>query len=245
VARGREALDLLFAAAARQEAYDVVLFDIAMEGVNALEFARAVRANRALDSTRMLMAAAVDALPGAEAYREAGVSEVLLKPLRGREIARAVDAAANDGHPVQSAGAGASTAAAPASCRARVLVAEDNVVNQEIVVAMLENLGCRTVVAADGRDAIQRWRPGQFDLVLMDCMMPIMDGFEATGQLRALERELGTRTPVVALTANALHGDREACLAAGMDDYLAKPFTIAQLTRILDRWAPAQAVAAA
>ena len=75
--------------------------------------------------------------------------------------------------------------------------------------------------------------------------MPVMDGFEATARLRALEQELGTHTAVVALTANALQGDREACLAAGMDDYLAKPFTLAQLTRILDRWAPARVIAAA
>jgi PAS domain S-box-containing protein len=253
VARGREALELLDAAASRREPYDVVLFDVAMDDVSALEFARAVRENRQLDGTRMLMAAAVDVLPGVESFREAGVAEVLLKPLRGREIARAVEAGRSEAHSVQAVAArdGASTAAggdasaAPAPCRARVLVAEDNLVNQEIVVAMLENLGCRIVVAADGREAIQRWRPGQFDLVLMDCMMPVMDGFEATAQLRALERELGTRTPVVALTANALLGDREACLAAGMDDYLAKPFTMAQLTRILDRWAPTQAIAAA
>jgi signal transduction histidine kinase/CheY-like chemotaxis protein len=129
---------------------------------------------------------------------------------------------------------------------ARVLVVEDNRINQEICVAMLKRLGCETEVAANGRAGVEAAFARAFDLVLMDCQMPEMDGFEAALTIRAreaavdLERgEAGAparRLPIIALTANAMQGDRERCLAAGMDDYLAKPFKKEQLGAVLERW---------
>jgi signal transduction histidine kinase/CheY-like chemotaxis protein len=119
-----------------------------------------------------------------------------------------------------------------------LLVAEDNVVNQKIALAMLSRLGCTAEIATQGAAAVVAWKSGEFDAVLMDCQMPVMDGYEATRQIRALEAANGRpRTPIVALTANALTGDRELCLAAGMDDHLGKPFTLDQLRTALGRWA--------
>jgi len=119
---------------------------------------------------------------------------------------------------------------------AHVLVAEDNPVNQRLVAAMLEKLGHTVEVAGDGAVAVAAWSRAPFDVVMMDCQMPIIDGYQATRQIRAHEAEFNRRrTPIVALTANALNGDREQCLAAGMDDYIAKPLTLTKLQQALVR----------
>jgi PAS domain S-box-containing protein len=126
--------------------------------------------------------------------------------------------------------------AAPAA-GPRILLAEDNGVNQEVARAMLENLGCEIEIACDGREALARLGAAHFDAVLMDCQMPEMDGLEASRAIRARESQAGARRiPIIALTANAMEGDRERCLQAGMDDYLAKPFKLAELKAVLGRW---------
>ncbi len=122
---------------------------------------------------------------------------------------------------------------------ARVLVAEDNPVNSEVATIMLEELGITVVRAEDGRQALANAQADDFDLILMDCQMPEMDGFEATRRIIAHERTHDLpHTPIVALTGNAIRGDREACLEAGMDDYLAKPFEFGELFAVLNRWLP-------
>jgi TMAO reductase system sensor TorS len=139
------------------------------------------------------------------------------------------------------AGAGAQAAdAVPSSFRGRVLLAEDNPVNRELAVAMLEAVDLDVVVAVDGREAVEQAAQGGIDLILMDCQMPEMDGFGATEAIRAAAQAQGAaRVPIVALTANAMEGDRERCLACGMDDYLSKPFKPAQLYATLARGLPA------
>jgi len=118
-----------------------------------------------------------------------------------------------------------------------ILVVEDNPVNREVAVGMLENLGCRIEAAADGRLALEALRVSTYAAVLMDCQMPVMDGFTAAAEIRRLELESGRgRVPIIALTANAMEGDRERCLAAGMDDFLSKPFTQLELAMLLERW---------
>jgi CheY-like chemotaxis protein/HPt (histidine-containing phosphotransfer) domain-containing protein len=123
-----------------------------------------------------------------------------------------------------------------------VLLAEDNPVNQEVARVMLAWLGCRTCVAGDGAEAIAALREEAFDVVLMDCQMPDVDGFEASRRIRRMEAEsvprgaAAPRVPIIALTANAMRGDREVCLAAGMDDYMTKPFARETLRAMLERW---------
>ncbi len=127
-----------------------------------------------------------------------------------------------------------------------VLLVEDNPVNQQVTLCMLENSGYRIDVVENGRQALQALSATHYDLVLMDCQMPEMDGFEATRQWRVLEQSRGSdRIPIVAVTANALYGDREACLASGMDDFLSKPFTQQALATMLRRWTPTALAAAA
>jgi CheY-like chemotaxis protein len=121
-----------------------------------------------------------------------------------------------------------------------VLLAEDNLVNQAVAAGMLQALGCGVEVAVNGQQALEALSRARYDLVLMDCMMPETDGYAASRELRRREAAAspGRRTPVIALTAAAMAGDRERCLAAGMDDYLAKPFRQEALEVLLRRWLP-------
>ncbi|MCX7674038.1 MAG: ATP-binding protein [Thiobacillaceae bacterium] len=127
----------------------------------------------------------------------------------------------------------------PRTRAAHILLAEDNAVNRQVAEALLCRLGHTVVTAEDGEQAVQAWQSGQFDLVLMDCMMPRMDGYAATRAIRALEAQRGGHTPILALTANVLEDERERCRDAGMDDHLAKPITRAALEQALARWLPA------
>jgi two-component system, sensor histidine kinase and response regulator len=117
-----------------------------------------------------------------------------------------------------------------------VLLVEDNPVNQKVAQAMLAKLGMPVVLANDGREAVDLVQGQDFDLILMDCQMPVMDGYEATAAIRALPAGRGEQLPIIALTANAMQGDRQKCLEAGMDDFLAKPYSMVQLQMTLQRW---------
>jgi CheY-like chemotaxis protein/HPt (histidine-containing phosphotransfer) domain-containing protein len=138
---------------------------------------------------------------------------------------------------------GATAGSAPAASSSgraagpKILLVEDNPVNREVAVGMLESLGCATETAENGRLAIEAMAAAAYDAVLMDCQMPVMDGLTATGEIRRRELKFAAaRVPIIALTANAMEGERERCLAAGMDDFLSKPFTQQQLATLLRRW---------
>jgi CheY-like chemotaxis protein/HPt (histidine-containing phosphotransfer) domain-containing protein len=173
--------------------------------------------------------------------RAAPIDYFLTKPVRQSDLYDAISTAMSLAR-IQSADPPVSPALryAPAQLGGRVLVAEDNPVNQQVAAAMLESLGVAFCMATNGIEAVERISRDSFDLVLMDCQMPEMDGFEATAEIRRCQREGSLRSslPVIALTANAVEGDRERCLAAGMNDYLSKPFTREQLAAILERWLP-------
>jgi CheY-like chemotaxis protein len=127
--------------------------------------------------------------------------------------------------------------------RARVLLAEDNQVNQKLACILLTKMGIEVVVVGDGQSALTRIVNERFDLAFMDCQMPVMDGYEATEQIRAREVRDGLpHLPIIAMTANAMSGDKERCLIAGMDDYVSKPVMSRQLTEVLQRWLPADHV---
>ena len=160
---------------------------------------------------------------------EPGRGSVFQFSVRLPEVARAAAAAPTPATAFARAGQSGQ------QLRGRVLLVEDNPVNQAVAIGMLDALGCHATVAADGREAIDRLAAAEFDAVLMDCQMPVMDGFEATRAIRSREG-FGTRLPIIALTANAVTGDRERCLAAGMDEYLSKPFRLEQLREVLSRY---------
>jgi PAS domain S-box-containing protein len=130
----------------------------------------------------------------------------------------------------------ASREVAPSQVTGRVLVAEDNLTNQKVARLLLERLGCRVDTVANGREAVDAMRRARYDLVLMDCQMPELDGYAATREIRKNEASMGRSTPIIALTANAQHGDREQCIAAGMNDYLSKPIRGEALTAVVGTW---------
>ena len=158
-----------------------------------------------------------------------GVSAFLVKPVRQAALFKAIAQVFGEVSPSQPPTA----VAEQRQLRGRVLVAEDNATSQKVIVMRLTRLGCVVDVANDGLEAVGAASTTAYDLILMDCQMPVMDGFEAT---RAIRERGGRRVPVVALTANAMEGERERCLDAGMDDYLAKPMRPADLVAKLHQW---------
>jgi PAS domain S-box-containing protein len=168
--------------------------------------------------------------PDADATPQPGVSRCLVKPLCTLDLAVVTT-------PVDTAQSTRIRAFPQSGSRGRALVVEDNAVNQEMARAMLDMLGFHVMTASNGREGVQAAAADpELDLILMDCQMPVMDGLAAARAIREAEREGGSRVPIVALTGNAMPGDREACVAAGMDDYLAKPFSLTALKAMIDRW---------
>jgi signal transduction histidine kinase/CheY-like chemotaxis protein len=229
---GSEALGVLRQARQRGDRFDLALIDMKMPVMDGIEFAERLRADPTLVPRRMVMLTSVATDEDARRARRAGVDLYVAKPVRRLDLLRAIAHVGDAGPP----------GAAPAqSLGARVLVAEDNLVNQEVLKAMLDTLGCRTTLAANGDEALSALVDAEFDMVLMDIQMPGMDGFEAVTRLRSGSHAGAPLRnphllPVVALTANALVGDAERCLSAGFDDYLSKPFTRRQIEALVRKW---------
>jgi two-component system sensor histidine kinase/response regulator len=233
VATGTEGFAALQAAAAAGTPFDVVLVDRFMPAADALALIQAVRRDSLLSGIRLvLMAAAADV--GAAGERTAlGVDACLYKPLKASSVREVL---ASVLLPASAASNGTTPPPTPTSLPScRVLVAEDNAVNQKVALLQLRRLGCRADAVASGVEALAAVARLPYDVILMDCQMPEMDGFEATRLIRGSVSP-SNRIPIIALTANAIDGDRERCLDAGMNDYLSKPFTLEGLATVLRRW---------
>jgi len=212
----------------KRDAYPLVLLDAMMPGMDGLALAEAIRREGRTQSPRLLLLSSAGRPEDAGRLRELGIARCLIKPVKQSDLLDAITAvlgvAAADEEP--SGG----VPGRPAHVRAqRVLLAEDGLVNQRVVVHLLEARGHAVVVVANGQEALEALERDSFDMVLMDVQMPVMDGFEATAAIRAHEREAGVHMPVIALTAHAMAGDKERCLEAGMDGYLAKPIRADEL----------------
>jgi signal transduction histidine kinase/CheY-like chemotaxis protein/HPt (histidine-containing phosphotransfer) domain-containing protein len=240
---GTKSLDELKRAASEGAAFDLVVLDMTTYGTAGIEVARAIRADASIPPPRLVLLTSMGVALTAEEEAELRIDMRLTKPLRKTDLHRTFIEALDD----RPRAAKLPSAAAPdgregLSSGARILLAEDNEVNQEVAVGMLEALGCRVRVASSGEEALECLGSDVFDLVFMDCQMPTMDGFAATRAIRAREadEEAGgrdsERLPIIALTAHAMQGDRQECLDAGMDDYLSKPFTKESLRQMLEKW---------
>jgi len=243
---GATALEMVREAAAEQKPFELVILDMMMPGITGLDVARAIRSEEGLPQPRLVMLTSMGFSPDPEEEQRLEITCRLTKPTRKAELHRALLSALEGPHGRSEDRGAKSQQPEPHdefACR-RILVAEDNEVNQEVAVAMLQAFGCEIEAVENGRLAVDRVDNESFDLVLMDCQMPKMDGFAATREIRAREKadsESGgeaRRLPIIALTAHAMPGDRQECLSAGMDDYLTKPFTKNELRELLGRWLP-------
>ncbi len=228
--------------------YDLAILDWHMPDANGLELARMVRANPELEQLCLVMLSSAAADDGGKSMRNAGIDAFANKPVRQFKLLDCLVQALNAGHENEMApGLGEvldDDTIAVRLAGARVLLVEDNAVNREVATNMLEFLRCKVEVAFNGAVALEKIRTEVFDLVLMDCEMPVMDGYTATQEIRKLESSEGDkhRIPIVALTAHALPEDRQRCLAAGMDDYLTKPFGLDQLRAHIGCWVTSKRV---
>jgi PAS domain S-box-containing protein len=236
---GEEALAELDRSRKAGESYSLILMDMHMPKMDGFSLVERIRLRPELATATIMMLTSAGHRGDAARCQELGVAAYLLKPIRQSElreaIARVLGAREHTGAIPLITRFSLQDARDPAACL-RVLLAEDNPVNQRLVVRLLEKRGHRVVVVANGLEALEMLERQKFDLVLMDVQMPQMDGLEATAAIREKERGGRPRTPVIALTAHAMKGDREKCLAAGMDAYLSKPMRPLELDEALENY---------
>lgn len=236
---GKTALEAMDRATAMGKPYSLILIDYQMPGMDGFELANRIKSNPALAASTIMMLSSVGQRGDAIRCRELGVASYLTKPIRQSVLLDALLVLlANPSVPAEPAPLVTKHSLREASKSLRVLLAEDNPVNQMLAVKMLQKRGHTIEVAPDGRAAVEAWERGEFDAILMDVQMPIMDGLEATGEIRRREKEKGTHTPIIAMTAHAMRGDRERCLDAGMDAYLPKPIHANDLFETLEELMP-------
>ncbi|HEY0791308.1 MAG TPA: response regulator [Chthoniobacterales bacterium] len=246
VAGGREALAVLRTRADTGDPFDLAILDLMMPGMDGLTLARAIRADAALSHTRLVMLTALGQQADTDVFREAGIEDLLVKPVKRTRLYECLASVTGRASPRLPA----STVPAPLPRQGairrlpRILVAEDNPINQKVVLRQLHKLGHHADAVANGLEALAALQRIPYDVILMDCQMPEMDGYKASRAIRKRERDADSngrrKTPVyiIALTANALQGDRESCLGAGMNDYLSKPVRPPELKAALAGWEP-------
>jgi two-component system sensor histidine kinase/response regulator len=232
-ASGGEALAALRKAAQEGRPFDLALVDLVLPGMDGWQVASEINADKTINGTSLILMSPTGKL-GADAKmkRLPWFNGYLNKPIRSRRLLAELSSVLDSGVELESPSDEPTSAAALAAEPSRVLVAEDHEVNQQLFKAILERLGYIVDLAANGREAVQRLEETQPDIVFMDVQMPEMNGYEAA---RAI-REKGYIAPIIAVTANAVRGEREKCLAAGMNDFLAKPFKRDDLLPLLDEW---------
>jgi PAS domain S-box-containing protein len=237
-----EALTMLHMAAGERDYFDLMLIDHSLPQGDPAEFTRKIQEAPSLRNPHLILLTSVTKNEDPEVLRKMGFSAQIMKPVRPSQLLEILISVYSEIE-MQKGSPGFIAAKPPKQRRfskgvekkfhARVLVAEDNMVNQRVAQLLLEKLGCSVDIAANGKEAVEMLNLFPYNLVFMDCEMPEMDGLEATLMIR----QQGNRVPVVAMTARALQGDRDACLRAGMDDYISKPIGVVDLERALSTWA--------
>ena len=233
---------MLRSAAEGAEPYDLAILDMQMPKMDGLELARSIKEDRSISSTRLVLLTSMGQRGDGEEARKAGIEAYLTKPIRQAQLYDVLSMVmgAPEAPPSPKGDRPLVTAhtlkEAEARTRARLLLVEDNEVNQKVAARTLEKLGYRVDVSDDGEEAVEAVSRTDYAAIVMDVQMPNMDGYEATAEIRRRESESGKHTPIIAMTANALQGDRERALEAGMDDYVAKPVRAGELEEVLQRW---------
>ena len=226
-------------AALAGEPYDIAIMDWQMPDIDGATLGLRIRSSELIQQTRLVMLTSATTKRQLKDLTNIGFDHYLTKPVKRNQLLRCIADLANkqpvNGLPgplmIEQA-----TESEDQDHRPYILLAEDNVVNQKVAMRMLEKIGYRVDIVSNGREAVAAWSAGIYDIVLMDVMMPEMDGFEATRSIRRSTYEgADNQIPIIALTANAMKGDREKCLEAGMDDYLTKPIKPKKLREVLEQ----------
>jgi CheY-like chemotaxis protein len=239
---GMHALEELRSAVERGEPYHIAVLDLQMPGMDGLELAQRIKTDPTLTSIRLLLLTSLGQYNMAKNTYRAGVEAVLTKPVRQAQLFNCLTTVLGPSGGSLSvssepeAPSGESTSKDAYERQAHVLLAEDNAANRDVTAMMLEKLGYRVDAVKDGVEVIEALsRTSSYAAVLMDVQMPEMDGYKATEEIR--RDEGGDRhTPIIAMTGNAMQGDREKALEAGMDDYVSKPIGLDELGEVLRRW---------
>ena len=238
---GSEALEALGAAVFREAPYERAIIDDRLPDMSGVELSRAIKSVPAHADLQLVLLTPFGRDVGEGGN---GLIRCLTKPIRQAALWDCLASGNSKVAPTTPKAAKASISTIPDTKGARVLLVEDCPVTLEVCVAMLESMGCTVETATNGVRALDRHANGEFGLIFMDCMMPEMDGYEATAEIRRREAHSNRRTPIIAVTGNVTEGARERCRAAGMDDYLAKPFTLNQMKAMLTTWLRPSAPAA-
>ena len=240
-----DARRVIAAAAVAGDPFDAVLLDLNMPDVDGIELGRTIAADITIPPVKLVLLTSSGQAGEAARAREAGITTYLTKPVRQSQLHDCLatllvvppDVAPPDVVPPGATDLPAGRPSPREGSSGRILLAEDNPVNQRVALAMLVNLGFSVDVVADGAAAVAAATTTRYRAILMDCQMPVMDGYEATEQIRSLHLE-SSRIPIVAVTASAMQSDVQKCLDAGMDDYLSKPVRLKALAAVMARWAP-------
>ena len=244
-AHGAEGLEMLREAAVAGDPFRIAVLDQEMPDMDGMELGRCIKAEPLLASTLLVMLTSIAQRGDAAILEQIGFSGYLHKPVRQAQLYDCLELVL--GRDIEAKGSGESghlhgiitrhIIAESGNAGGRLLLVEDNIINQKVAQHMLKSLGYRVDVAADGQEAVRALEMIDYNLVLMDCMMPVMNGFEATAAIR--KGDAGARNsmvPIIAMTANATLGDREKCLEAGMNDYLSKPIKKELLADLIEKW---------
>jgi CheY-like chemotaxis protein/HPt (histidine-containing phosphotransfer) domain-containing protein len=241
---GPGGLQALYRAVDEHDPFRIAVIDMQMPGMNAEVLARTIKADERLAGTRMVMLTSLGARGDAQRCEKIGFAAYATKPIRHQELFSVLSTVLSDipgsgPRPVVTRHSAREPWQPFAGVNARILLAEDNITNQQVALGLLKKLGLRAEAVANGAEAVKALESIPYDLVLMDVQMPVMDGIEATRQIRSPQSAIPNhRVPIIAMTAHAMQGDREHCIEAGMNDYLSKPVSPQALAEVLARWLP-------
>ncbi len=236
VGNGKKALEILKFSLKVNNPFNIVIIDFKMPNMNGEELIQKIREDKSFDDIKLILMTSVDLKGDLKEQTKINISEYLLKPIKQttliNSLKRILDLSPNETNNIQS------KSPIPNNIKKsiRILLAEDNIVNQKVALNILKKFGYSCDISNNGQEAVSSLKKGKYDIILMDCQMPIMDGYKATEEIRFLESDNSSHIPIIAMTANTMKGDKEKCINVGMNDYIEKPIDPIILKKTIEKW---------